>query len=783
MRIELPSQSEIIEELVDRVAAQIDLGKPVAFDNALAELRRYHRFVLGLSASTTPDGDPFNYAEIAGISWRAPHEQWLGQYRRLFEKAAERIPDNVHFIAELAHGLGGLLTLPEGLVASKAVTDAALNLFPVLVGSAERWVTKRAAHREGESDKVLPGSDVLAYGEALRELVGAWEGLFHASPAIMQLDQRQGLTNAQRWKTFNQAWQFLWRHLVDTCYCIGIAVWNDDAAGAATFSEALARWPENFRFMLANPLYLQFPDLLFPGLIELDWNEAQAKAATLAFGHQPEIDAGELFATIVSQVHADVVQIAASVFAYWTVNEKRPGTLAIRTARSLLSGDGAERYDQPSPPLNVGTLLPRFLRFQLAGERYEDGSYGAKLTGIASRLDNLTGPSMVPGRIYSSHTLNDRKETIWGDTALLAAFVDGTDIASLEQNVRELTEAEVVLPRHDRSLRDLQDELGRYLEVREANPPQVLDVIAKLGSDTPEADLDRLGALIERLRAIIVEHRAEQLRVRPIDPKKLEMRQSAIESALMDPRYLSLFQGVAIKIDGDGTGELCTYSSRTPKARLTDPMMDVEIGNELEFLAEGVARWVDRRANAALFSCPVEEVAANTDPLDGVFWDRIRDLKDKVGGTPRLLLPHRFRVPLTHLIFQPMGTILEGRTPNREQGQRNDYIGTIDGIRVHNRSTDDRTAWLFSGEKLEAVRYDALENGHIVSVDYEPAEGDEAAVQGELKIRFQQRFDWKDTPVFCVALPPEVDATIQTSAKPEAIHAPLPRAPRRPRSR
>ena len=50
MRIELPSQSEIIEELVDRVAAQIDLGKPVAFDNALAELRRYHRFVLGLSA-------------------------------------------------------------------------------------------------------------------------------------------------------------------------------------------------------------------------------------------------------------------------------------------------------------------------------------------------------------------------------------------------------------------------------------------------------------------------------------------------------------------------------------------------------------------------------------------------------------------------------------------------------------------------------------------------------------------------------------------------------------
>ena len=90
---DLPTPDQILEELADKTAAQIDRLAPVAFDSAFREVMRYHRFLLALNAARTPDGSPFNYAEVAGDGWQAPHRDWIRQYVRLFERAADRIPD------------------------------------------------------------------------------------------------------------------------------------------------------------------------------------------------------------------------------------------------------------------------------------------------------------------------------------------------------------------------------------------------------------------------------------------------------------------------------------------------------------------------------------------------------------------------------------------------------------------------------------------------------------------------------------------------------------------
>ncbi len=76
MRTELPQPEEILEELADKTAAQIQRLAPVAFNSAFREMTRYHRFLLALSASRTPDGAAFNFAEVAGNAWHAPH--WIG---------------------------------------------------------------------------------------------------------------------------------------------------------------------------------------------------------------------------------------------------------------------------------------------------------------------------------------------------------------------------------------------------------------------------------------------------------------------------------------------------------------------------------------------------------------------------------------------------------------------------------------------------------------------------------------------------------------------------------
>ncbi|MDB5581510.1 MAG: hypothetical protein JWR80_6686 [Bradyrhizobium sp.] len=773
MRIELPTQSQIIEELVDRVAAQIDSGKPVAFDNALAELVRYHRFVLGLSASTTTEGSPFNYAEVAGTTYWAPHEQWLAQYRRLFDKAAGRIPDSPHFIGALAYNLGRLLTLPEGLIASQAVSDAALNLFLALMGSVERRVTKWS---DGQPEKLLPGSDAIAYAAALREMVGGWESLFHASPDMSALDRRQGQTDEQRWKAIKSAWPFLWRHLVNTAYCVGITVWNDDVLGTSTFREALVRWPENFRYLLRNPVFLAHPSLLFPDLLDLAWEEAQTKAAALSYSHSPEIEPDELFAAIIEQVHRDVLQLVAAVLAYWTVNAKRPGELAAKTARALLAAEGAERYEQTATPPTTDMLLQRFLRLQLAGERYQSGSYGAKLDEIASRLDGLSGPEMVSGRIYSTHTLHDREQTIWGDTAILAAFIDGANVAALDQWVSELVEAEALLPEGDRSLRDLEAEVVRYHQACELKAPQVLDTIAKLGSEAPEADLHRLSEILNRVRTLIAEHRARRLRERPVDQTKLEMRRAAIDKALFDPTNLTMFPHAKVVRDTEETGDLCTFSTRLMKARLTEPMMDVEISNEIEVLADSVADVSSQYANGALFALDAEQVESESDPTTAAFWDLVRDLAAKAGADTKLLLPARFHIPLARMARLPGDTPLTDRMIEREAVQRSDYLCTIDGVKVHLRSTDDQTAWLFSGEKLQAVHHGIIEPGHNVAVDYLPLDDDPGASEGELKIRFRQSYDWNEAPIFRIALsrPPGIAGTLDADATLEATPAASP---------
>ena len=70
MRRDLPTPDAIVEELADKVAAQIDRLAPVAFDGAFRELIRYHKFLLALNVSRTPDGTAFNFADAS--RWTAP---------------------------------------------------------------------------------------------------------------------------------------------------------------------------------------------------------------------------------------------------------------------------------------------------------------------------------------------------------------------------------------------------------------------------------------------------------------------------------------------------------------------------------------------------------------------------------------------------------------------------------------------------------------------------------------------------------------------------------------
>lgn len=788
MRTDLPTQGQIIEELVDRVASFIDLNKPVAFDNALAELIRYHRFVLGLGATTSPDGAPFNYAELAGGAWRAPHAEWLTQYRRLFLKGAERIPENDHFLVALAYALGSLLTLPDDLVVSEALTDEVLNLFPSLIFAVESWVTRRAigefqpgvpnAHR-----KMLAGSDAKAQAAALRRLVGAWESVTAYSPAVAALDRRMNKSREEIWSNCRQAWKFCWRHLVNTGFCVAIAAWNDDEEGAAVFREALVRWPENIRHQLPNPTFLELPEALFPDILNLDWEAARDKAASLSYQHSPSAEPAELFAALLERVHEDVSQLLASLLAYWSVAKKKMAALSTRIAAELLRGEGDEDYGQSREPVSTNRLLLEFLRLQIAGERYQDGTYGAKLDGLISRFDSMTERDVVTGRGYRPSTLHDREGTIWADTAILAAFVDRADPAALSQRLSEIVEAEDRLPQGDRSLRAMLSEFDRYLGAVETNAPQILETIGALGGEAPEHQLHLLGELLKTARKTISDYRARRLRERPVDQEKLEERRAAVEQALFHAAKLEFFEPAPIERGTDPElGTLHTSRWETPKSRLVNPSMGAEVSNEVEAIASRIADRAHVQAVWEIYDLPNIPGKIDATPLEKAFWDAIQPLAKEVGASPRLLIPQRFHKDLIHIIFRPQESPLAGLSIAKE-GSGRAYACTIEGISVHIGSNDADTAWLLSGAKLKRTIYSPVADDLVVTIAYVPG-GDDPEINGVLEYQYRQSFEWDDSPIFRIALPaaPLEVPEKQQDAKP-AEPAPVEARPKRPRRR
>lgn len=766
MEIELPTQGQIVEELADRAAAQIDLGKPVAFDNALQELVRYHRFLLGLGASTTPDGAAFNYAELGGSWLRPPHEQWLGQYARLFDRAANKIAEDDHFLVALAYAQGQLLQLPENLPASASLTEAVLDLWPSLLFSLERWANRRAiiqtpinaelGERTGDHSLILSPADAAAHAATLRRLLGAWEGLFHAAPAIADVGEKQGRTVEMLWESAGKAWSFIWPHLVGSARAVTISVWNKDEEGAALFADALLQWSENLSYRLTQPHFLELPEFLYPDLLALPWEEAKEKAALLSYRHGESIDPIGLLTGVVAAAQRDVCAITASLLIHWSVSGKLNGDLATRTARALLVGGGGEWHHARDDD-----ILLQLLRRQLAGERYQDGRYGAELDTLVRRLDNLSEKPQVSGRVYTPSTLSDRQGLIEADAVILAVLAGQRDRAASSRRILELAAEENRLPGGDAALRQIVADLDRYAEAATIFAPHLIETAARLGSETPEADFHQLGDFLKSAREELKAYRAGRLAERAVAPEALEARRRAVEAALLDPTQHRFFEAATIETSDDpAQGELCTFRTQTSKGRLVEPQMESPPINELEVLAPQVASWAIGRAMGLVGTVDQIELEADVDPISPMFWEAIKAPAGDVGKSPRLLVHRRFRSALTAALLRPGTSPLADLKIEKVDVSRRQYLGRIEGVDVYLASGEEDIAWLISGEKLKRVIYSPVENDQRVTIRFVSASESLAAGEDEdmqdsdrLIFQFRQDFEWDDSPVFRIRFP------------------------------
>ncbi len=770
MTDDLPSPDQILEELADKVALQIDRLAPVAFDGALREMKRYHRFLLALNASRTPDGTPFSYAEVAGAQWRAPHLEWIRQYRRLFERAADRIPDDDHFIHSLAYTATSLLPGPDGPALPPGIVQGIVDLGPVLMHRLEAWVTKRTTVETGSGEAAVPrlllaGSDAKAFANALTGVVGAWESLLQHCPYLYGWRERDDAPDEQCWSALAASWPFLRKHMQNTAYCLAVAVWNEDEIGADLFRDSLVRWPTTLDYRLDNQAELRHRRLLFPDILKLDWAGATARAAPLLYDYMPSPTPHQLFNNILRSTHDDTVLLTAALLLFWTISAKQVSDIGGRMASALLRRKSTDEDEHPwegGRELTLRPMLLDFLRLELAGERHRDGTYGADLDHIVSALDNMTERRVVPGRVYTPSTLHGRDELLVAIVAILTATTRDESDAKLRECGAELARNESLLPEGDGSLRSILNELQRYGTTLEQSSPQVRRgfEILRPGADLVQA-IEGLRATVNEIAADIRAVRLERLKARPIDAAKIEQLRAAMEVAILTtPATIPFFRHVPVEegtSEGEGVISDVTVSG-IAKAQLVDPPMESPGSNFEEFLVGTVKRgagdhiWGAFRSRAR----QIVEVAAAVE--EEAFWREVAKLAREVGPDPLLVVSRQAEGRSFRRFFhggaENATSLQVGRKPQEDRGQF--YIATVEGIDVYSADFPQGTAWLFSGCALRAIRYSALdEEGRYLALSFET--GDD--LKGTMRARFRQEAIWADVPVFELRLPAPLEVT------------------------
>lgn len=498
---DLPRPRHILEELADKTAAQIDRLAPVAFDRAFREMTTYHRFLLALHMSVTPEGHVVNYSEVEGNSWHPPHEEWIRQYRRLFELAADRIPSESHFIQSLARTPTVLLSGSAGTDLSPNIVKGVLDLGPIMMHGLEAWVSKRAVIEtpigEAASRRLaLAGFEAKAYANVLVNVIGAWEHLLLDVPMLYRWRDREENADALCWSALQKSWPFLWRHISNTAYCLALAVWSEDEAGAADFRDALVRWPEALGRRLEDRGWPPQRALLYPDLLKLEWPQASAGAALVGCRPDAFFTFDHLFAAIVRGAHYDAALLTAALLLSWTIDGKQGSNIGARTAKALLrreSTDELVRADS-SDGLNLLQLFIAGLRIELSGERFLNEGYGADLDELVSDLDNMTERRVLLWRGFTPSTVHERHDLQLAMVVILAAAAQqegvrgGQQIADLIQNQKVFEEEPLRA--------GVVDVLDAWKTILDAAPPQLTRGLDLLSADGAADGISRAREIV-----------------------------------------------------------------------------------------------------------------------------------------------------------------------------------------------------------------------------------------------------------------------------------------------
>jgi hypothetical protein len=556
MKTELPRPADILEELAEKVLGQIDRLSTTAFDSALDEMIEYHRFLLEAYGSRTQDGASFSYAEIS--DWiEPPHQSWLRQYRRLFERAVTHIDQDPDLIATLARTPMRLL---EGLAtnSSPAITNGILDLGLTLIGRLENWITQRTFAKsptfpEVSSSVELRGSDKTAFKNVVIDVVGAWESLIQFTPSMYEFNDLKKFEATRQWNGIARSFPFFRHHLRNTAYFVASATWNEDEIGTLYFQDAFVRWTDTFDYALPDDFYGIRQLFLFPSLAETDWENAARQIHSIENTPLPlPIDPFPTLKVLLHGMHGDVILITAAVLLTWHIEGKQRSEISLRVVSRLLNRRTTEPNEHgESDSADFKSLFMQIVRIEVAGQRFSKSTYGSTLDDIAAFLDQMSERDVVSGRVFTPSTIHGRDGLRLPFLILLLAKLSGNAGEALVKQIDVLATNENVFPQGDRTLADLIGFFNGMSETLIQDQSRLKTAVKYL---SPELNIEnavsQLDQILKSTSGAIQLRRTERVKSRRVEPSAIErIRKRAQDAMLAYPAGVQVFRDFKILRD------------------------------------------------------------------------------------------------------------------------------------------------------------------------------------------------------------------------------------------
>jgi hypothetical protein len=754
-----------MEELADQLIGQIDRTAETGFNAALDELVRFHTFILEAQAITGDDGRPLNYAQVGGL-WERPDQNWIRQYRRVFQAAANKIGEDLSFIRRLNNLI--LRLLPRNATRlSIEVMSTVLQVGIHEVLSLQAWFTKRTTieTREGAEASprlVLAGSDSRAYEQAVISFVGGWENILAIANSLLDWKSAPANDPIQLWSVRAESWPFLRTHLHYCAYFVAAAVWNEDELGANRYRDMLLHWASRLRTDVNWNQELHRRSLLTPGWALEAWPDVEAFAVRLRRFPQPDpLAPSAVFFEMVRCTLTDVIVTIAAVTLAWYVREQQAGDIGARTANLLLNrrvmdGEGEIREWAGQPRSIFQDVLGFILRCEL-DIRPGVEKYSSDMGELVRSLNQMSARYVVPGRVYSGWGSDGVDSLRLELLAMLAAHFPQVGDDGARAYIAWIAADETLFTRGDQSVQNSIDALGllaRSLDEQLDSEAFARAVLALSPDADSEAARIRVRQMLLDLAAELEAPRLERLRAMEVDPAKVEaLRLELTRLVRAAGPAVAPMDGFQVSVRDAANGrprDFTLTGNAIEKGMFVTPQRSSMTLDQLSSVAaDSIGEHFGNLIRAGFRRLPKTIVRVSTGRYPRNFWRTVASRANSVGPSAVLLVSGQIAQDLIGLMFQPQAAADLGVTTTYNQeiqgGRGAGYVGTVGSVDVFQGDLPLERALLFSSKILLDVIYERPVGAtDFLKVDLSFAEG---ATVGELKITFIQEIVWADTPV------------------------------------